>query len=201
MKTTTTPREGLRERKRRERSRRIAETGLRLVLARGYEATTLDAIAAAAGISRRTFFSYFRSKEDLLLAWQSGIGEDLRAAIVAERPDRAPLAVVLAAVERVAAGYDLPDQIAIERLSSSTERLRASRQARYVDQENAVFAGLGELWPQAERREGLRLVAMAAIGAVRIAVERWVADDGRRPLVERVREAFAVLRSEIDRGG
>lgn len=201
MKTTTTPRSGLRERKRRERSRRIAETGLRLVLARGYDATTLDAIAAAAGISRRTFFSYFRSKEDLLLAWQSGIGEDLRAAIVAERPDRAPLAVVLAAVERVAAGYDLPDQLAIERLSSSTERLRASRQARYVDQENAVFAGLAELWPQAERREGLRLVAMAAIGAVRIAVERWVADDGRRPLVERVREAFAVLRSEIDRGG
>lgn len=201
MKTTTTPREGLRERKRRERSRRIAETGLRLVLARGYEATTLDAIAAAAGISRRTFFSYFRSKEDLLLAWQSGIGEDLRAAIIAERPDRAPLAVVLAAAERVAAGYDLPDQIAIERLSSSTERLRASRQARYVDQENAVFAGLAELWPQAERREGLRLVAMAAIGAVRIAVERWVADDGRRPLIERVREAFAVLRSEIDRGG
>lgn len=201
MKTTTTPRSGLRERKRRERSRRIAETGLRLVLARGYDATTLDAIAAAAGISRRTFFSYFRSKEDLLLAWQSGIGEDLRAAIVAERPDRSPLAVVLAAVERVAAGYDLPDQLAIERLASSTERLRASRQARYVEQENAVFAGLAELWPQAERREGLRLVAMAAIGAVRIAVERWVADDGRRPLVERVREAFAVLRSEIDRGG
>lgn len=201
MKTTTTPRSGLRERKRRERSRRIAETGLCLVLARGYDATTLDAIAAAAGISRRTFFSYFRSKEDLLLAWQSGIGEDLRAAIVAERPDRAPLAVVLAAVERVAAGYDLPDQLAIERLASSTERLRASRQARYVEQENAVFAGLAELWPQAERREGLRLVAMAAIGAVRIAAERWVADDGRRPLVERVREAFAVLRSEIDRGG
>lgn len=201
MKTATTAPEGLRERKRRERSRRIAETGLRLFVAQGYEATTLDAIAVAAGISRRTFFSYFRSKEEILLAWQSGIGEDLRAAIVEGRPDRSPMAVVLAAVERVAARYDVPDQIAIERLSSSTERLRASQRARYVEQESAVFAGLTQLWPEAERREGLRLVAMAAIGAVRIAVDHWVADDGRRPLVDRVREAFALLRSEIDRGG
>ena len=44
--------EGLRERKRRETSRRIAETGLKLFLKNGYENTTLDEIAAAAGISR-----------------------------------------------------------------------------------------------------------------------------------------------------
>ena len=49
---------------------RIAETGLKLFSRNGYEATTLDAIAEAAGISRRTFFYYFKSKEEILLDWQ-----------------------------------------------------------------------------------------------------------------------------------
>ncbi len=66
--------EGVRERKRRETRQRIAETALRLFLANGYENTSLDTIAAEAGISRRTFFSYFKSKEDILFVWQSGGG-------------------------------------------------------------------------------------------------------------------------------
>ena len=49
---------GLRERKRRDTLQRIAQTGLDLFIAKGYEETTLDDIAAAAGISRRTFFHY-----------------------------------------------------------------------------------------------------------------------------------------------
>ena len=60
--------EGWRERKRRETLQRIAEMGLKLFIANGYEATTLEAIAAASGISARTFFYYFKSKEDILLA-------------------------------------------------------------------------------------------------------------------------------------
>jgi aspartate aminotransferase-like enzyme len=48
------PPEGLRERKQRETRQRIAAVALRLFLADGYDSTTLEAIAAAAGISRRT---------------------------------------------------------------------------------------------------------------------------------------------------
>ena len=64
--------EGLRERKRRQTLQRIAEVGLSLFLRKGYEATTLDEIAAAAGISRRTFFYYFKSKDEVLLAYLGG---------------------------------------------------------------------------------------------------------------------------------
>jgi AcrR family transcriptional regulator len=59
----STKNEGLRERKKRETLQRIAETGLKLFIAQGYEGTTLEAIAEAAGISRRTFFYYFKSKK------------------------------------------------------------------------------------------------------------------------------------------
>jgi len=57
----------LRDRKRCETRQRIVDTGRRLFSEKGFEATTLDAIALEAGISRRTFFSYFTSKEDVLL--------------------------------------------------------------------------------------------------------------------------------------
>jgi hypothetical protein len=53
-------------------------SGLKLFVANGYEATTLEAVAAAAGISRRTFFHYFKSKEELLLAWQGHPERDPR---------------------------------------------------------------------------------------------------------------------------
>ncbi|MFF5010942.1 TetR family transcriptional regulator [Streptomyces phaeochromogenes] len=59
-------REGLRERKRRETRQRITHVGMRLFLTNGFDATTLDMIAAAADVSRRTFFSYFDSKDDVL---------------------------------------------------------------------------------------------------------------------------------------
>src|SRR5260370_41252460 len=76
---------GLRERKRQQTRERLTRMAMTLFLERGFEATTLDDIAAAADISRRNFFHYFASKEDVVFAWQ----EESTAALitaVAARP-------------------------------------------------------------------------------------------------------------------
>ncbi|HXT07243.1 MAG TPA: TetR family transcriptional regulator [Roseiarcus sp.] len=189
--------EGLRARKRRQTRQRLTEVGLKLFLDQGYEATTLDQIAAAAGVSRRTIFHYFAQKEDILLAWKAGLGDAMRVAILAQRPGRAPLDLVLAAFLQLAGQFQAEDHIRIERLLASTERLDASKHAKYAQQEQAVFEALVELSPAPERRDRLRLVAMAAVGALRVAFERWAERTGAEPLADHLRHAFAELKAEV----
>src|ERR1700712_2226572 len=106
MKVASERPEGLRELKRRETSERIIEKGLKLFVNNGYEATTLDAIAEAAGISRRTFFYYFKSKENVLLAARdSGFREALRPAMLEESPDQAPVDAVQKCLIKLASRY------------------------------------------------------------------------------------------------
>ena len=192
--------DGLRARKRRQTRQRLAETGLRLFLAQGYEATTLDQIAEAAGVSRRTIFHYFEQKEDILLAWKSGLGEAIAAAILTERPDRPALDVALSAMLKLAGQYQAEDLIRIERLLASTGKLDASNHAKYAEQEQALFEAFTTLWPASERRARLRLAAMAAIGALRLAMERWAERGGAESLNEHLRRAFADLKAEISLG-
>jgi AcrR family transcriptional regulator len=66
----------------------------RLFADHGYEATTVDRIAAASGMSRRTFFRYFASKDDLVLARMVESGGQIAAALEA-RPAAEPAWVAL----------------------------------------------------------------------------------------------------------
>lgn len=189
--------ESLRARKRQETLRRIAETGLRLFGERGYEATTLDAIAEAAGISRRTFFSYFRSKEEILLEWQMrGFSAQLREAVLAQ-PEAAPIDVVRGAMRQLVAGIRAQEFISIDRVMRASETLQARKQASYALQERALHDALVTRWPDPARSQALRLVAMVSLGATRLAIEAWIqagGDQGAAPFLE---DAFAQIRAEI----
>ncbi|KKX26695.1 TetR/AcrR family transcriptional regulator [Rhizobium sp. LC145] len=191
------PPEGLRERKRRETLQRITDAGICLFIEKGYEATTLDAIAAAAGISRRTFFYYFKSKDEILLSLQSGVGDMIVDALREVPRDKRPLEAIRDAVVKVCALIPADDMIAIDRLMRSSEAVQARKQASYVQQEKALFAALRERWPDPQREAGLRLVAMLAIGAMRLASDAFNREGGRRPMVELLHEAFDALEAEI----
>jgi AcrR family transcriptional regulator len=77
---------GLRERKKRETREALTRAALELFVERGYHETTLAEVADAAGVSTRTIFAYFPSKEDILF---STFGR-LRDALVAALADRPP---------------------------------------------------------------------------------------------------------------
>ncbi len=190
--------EGLRERKRLETRQRIAETGLRLFLANGYENTTLDTIAAEAGISRRTFFSYFKAKEEILFVWQSAGWRAVWADLLTVSPDENPLDAVRDTFVKHLAHYANDEMRTIDRLLRSSEALRARKQAAYEEQEQALFATLCEVWRQPQRRPALRMVAMACIGVVRLSLEVWSQQETtNRPIVDVLQEGFANLKLAI----
>jgi AcrR family transcriptional regulator len=187
---------GLREQNRQHTLQRIAEVGIELFVAKGYEATTLDEIAAAAGISRRTFFYYFKSKEDILLAHLEGYADALRASVQKNASAGAPFDVVRSALLELSARFQSDRTIAVARLVKESKSLRRT-QGNYLQLEEVLHEALCELWPRKERRERLRLVAMASIGTLRLAVDAWLEQDGKRPLTKYVQDAFKNLKEEI----
>ena len=183
---------GPRERKRQETRQRISEAGLRLFAAQGYEQTTLDAIAAEAGISRRTFFHYFKSKDEILLSLQRGLGETLVAALTEETGAATPLEATRRALAAIVAPYSHEQLLAIDKLMRASEAVQARKQAAYLQDEAMVFAALRRMWPdQADMQ--LRLVATMAISTVRLTLDSWSSEGGRRPIADVLREAFDAL--------
>ncbi|NUW39941.1 TetR/AcrR family transcriptional regulator [Nonomuraea rhodomycinica] len=90
---------GIRERKKQRTRRALIEAALRLFAEKGYEETTLAEIAAEADVSTRTFFSYFASKEDVLLH-DIEIRMERTIAIVASHAPDEPLPDLLMRIVR-----------------------------------------------------------------------------------------------------
>ena len=80
---------GLRERKKAETRRRIAEAAHRLFGERGFQAVTVVEVARAAEVAEATLFNYFPTKEDLFYSGLEAFGARLVAA-VRERPEASP---------------------------------------------------------------------------------------------------------------
>ena len=183
------PAPGVRERKRIETLRRITDAGIRLFGARGYEATTLEAIAAEAGISRRTFFHYFKSKDEILLSMQRGLGERLVAALGAQPAGKSPFEATRDAMMGLVAPYSTEELMELDRLMRSSEAVQARKQAGYLRDEALVLGAMRGLWPK-ESDMALRLLAMVAIGASRLSLDAWSREGGTRPLAQLLAETF-----------
>lgn len=191
-----TPAEGTRERKRRETLQRITEEGIKLFSARGYDETTLDEVAAAAGISRRTFFAYFKSKDDILLSLQRGMGERMVAALAAQPAGSGPLQAARDALLAVLSPMAKEDMLAIDRLMRSSEAVQARKHASYKQDEETLFAALRRRYPD-DNPVSLRLVATLSVNLGRVAIDAWLAEGATRPLPDVVRETFAAL-ADVD---
>lgn len=190
----------LRERKRELTLDLITRTGLRLFQENGYEATTLDAIAAAAGISRRTFFYYLKSKEELLLAPESGdFPHALRPAFMAQSPALPPLDAARKTFLALAPLHDTEQSLIADQILRTVEGLRLRKEALFVQLEGVLAEAMYDVWPDPALRPALRLDAITAMGALRFAKENWRQGNGAQPLTFYIDAAFALLAARLSR--
>jgi len=185
---------GLRERKKAATRQALHEAALRLAVEHGPDKVTVEAIADAAMVSRRTFSNYFAGKEDALLH-----GDQVRLRrlvdLVSAQPTGEP---VLTSLRRAA------DQLSSERIDPLWVQQRrlvrrhpslAARQiANYGAAERDLAAEIARRLP-AEPGSELRSRVLAAVflSALRAATQHWV-DHSDEPLSGFVREALTVLR-------
>jgi AcrR family transcriptional regulator len=185
----------LRERKRQQTRERLIEAAMALFLDRGFEATTLDDIAAAADISRRSFFHYFASKEDVVFAWHAETMVALVAAVAARPAKESMLTAAENAITAIAREFDSDEAIAIARLKHDNPALQARDQLKYEQLERALAEALARRAGRKSDMLHARLVAMIATGAMRIGGEVWAAEGAREKSEALAKRIFGGIRA------
>src|SRR3546814_13785601 len=89
MQNNPSPSSSIRDRARGAVRHEIAQVAIQLFVEHGFEGTTAEQIATAAGVSRSTFFRYFATKDEVILSQFEEHGQELAAAVAA-RPQTEP---------------------------------------------------------------------------------------------------------------
>lgn len=193
---------GLRERKKEKTRRDLAEAALTLFRDKGYEATTVDDIAEVVGVSSRTFFRYYDSKEAVLFgSWR----EDITALeeFLVERPADEPLLTSVKALSQVIAANveaDIEHQLFIKKIvaenpsagSYETHVLMPAYRESFV---RAVHQRAGD---SAEGDMAPGLASAVAVAALHEAKLQWMENTelSLAALTEKAYDTLAAMFSE-----
>jgi len=198
---STRPEVTMAQRKRQLVSNELREAALQLLARKGFDAVTIDEIAATAGVSKRTFFRYFASKEDVVVQFLADMGTGMRAALASRPIEEKPSAALKHTVwVSMASCADQSDRaLRVVQLILRTSALRArflERLDKWRDDLAAELAqrlGLDpdtELYPQ--------LAAGMALTAFDAVLQRWSGSDGAEDPAELTDRAFAAIAPALD---
>jgi AcrR family transcriptional regulator len=198
---TQTDTVGLRERKKHRTTVALQEAAYRLFGENGYHRTTVDDIAAAAGVSTRTYYRYYRNKEDVVLG---PLGEALEhyREILAARPPAEPALQALqeSFLEFTSEVEDPVMRTRLELVAKEPELQRGafelgSRWQNEITSDLAVKAPGG----QTDRRSLWLAAGMAItlwVGSLRL----WVEAGGKRALTDVVADTFGSIADLLKSG-
>ena len=173
---------GLRERTRLAVRHDISQAAMALFLERGFDATTIDQISQAVGISRRSFFRYFPSKEDIVLGDLAPLGQEIKTALEARPDHESPWEAMRAALGVLGRAYPPDVGLRISKMLLDTPSLRARRIEKRLQWQALLV-------PVIEKRLGLRpgrvpdpraqAIVTCALACLDVATETWTRRNGK----------------------
>jgi AcrR family transcriptional regulator len=172
-------RPGLRERKKIETLHRLQEEALRLFDEQGYDATTIEQIAAAAGVSPSTFYRYFPTKEDVVV--QDEYDPLIVNVFESQSPGDAPLDALRTVLRVLFAEFTDAD---IERVRRRVRMIFAvpALRARQVQQTTATEALLARMVAEHTGRAPdeleIRHFTALIVTSWTVAISAWAETDG-----------------------
>jgi len=191
---------GLRERKKQATARALHETAVAMVATEGLDGVTVEQICSQVGVSPRTFFNYFPSKEDAVTASMPvPPGDDLLATFEAGGPTGDLVADLGAMVTAHMAGHatTVDNLAAHHRLMHREPQLLGRwRSALHAIEQRFAHAIATREGCQVDDTGVVVLAAMTSAG-IRTAMRRWVADGGEPGIDVHVDEVFTLLADSL----
>jgi AcrR family transcriptional regulator len=176
-----------------ELRRDLVSAAVELFHARGYDDTTIDDIAAAAGVGRRTFFRYFRSKEDAISPDHEAALTRIADVFEAAHPTEPVVALVLRAGETVFDLYTDDPALSVRRFAL-THRVPAlrDRESASVDHYRRLFTRhlRQRLVEQPDGELRAAVIGAAVVAAHNVALRTWLAAGAPANGYEACRERF-----------
>lgn len=173
------PAHGLRERKKARTRAAIQHHALRLFRERGYAATTVEQVAAAAEVAPSTVFRYFPTKEDLAVSDE--YDPIFIAAFRAQPPGLTPIQALRGAMREVLGGLPA-DELAEQRdrvtLVMSEPALRGAAIGNLVETTRVLSEAIGERTGRGPDDPAVRAFTGAALGIMFDVMLRWADDPG-----------------------
>ncbi|MCE7081620.1 TetR family transcriptional regulator [Streptomyces sp. ST2-7A] len=184
--------------------RRLASAAMELFATKGYAATTVDEIAAAAGVARRTFFRHFRSKEEAIFPDHDDTLERARAVLEAAPTRENPIDTVCRGIKEVMRMYAASPAVSVERyqLTREVPALREREIASVARYERLFTRYLLAQFDETAHREGsagdepllAEVAASAVVTAHNHVLRRWLRSGGQGDVEGDLDRAFAVVR-------
>ncbi|MFF8612060.1 TetR family transcriptional regulator [Streptomyces sp. NPDC015350] len=191
---------GLRERKKEATRQAVHEATLRLTVEHGFDHVTVEAVADAAGISRRTFSNYFAGKEDALLYGEERQTRDLVRAVRDRPAEESAWTALRAAVAQFAERVSPPERAwAVRtRLAMRHPSLLARQLANHAALERDLAAAVSGRPSPSERPVEPLVLAAAFLSSLRIAMRMWIEEDLAREPAELIDEILDQMSCRFD---
>ncbi|MBV9853492.1 MAG: TetR family transcriptional regulator [Streptosporangiaceae bacterium] len=198
---SATQQTGLRERKKARTRASIREHALRLFREQGYQATTVEQIAAAAEVSPSTFFRYFPTKEDVVL--QDDMDVRMFEALGRQPSGMAPIPAIRAAMREALATLTPADWEQLRETTTMTMTVPEVR-ARSLDEFMRTIQAMSEvLAKRAGRRPddvAVRTLVGAVFGvitAISVPYTEWSMGEIGEDWFRRIDEGLALLEAGL----